>query len=579
MIPPWERIVETKKCRLSGRDFFVTDKDLEFYDKVSPIFWGVKYPIPSPALCPDERMRLLQSFVNQRHLYRRKSWLSQIELVSNFSESAKCPVYSVSEWYSDLWDPKTIVSDISFDKKMFEQCGRFFSSIPHWSLSQGNNNENCDFSNHGQANKSCYLLVTGSYNTQVHYWVFVYNSTNCIDCDYSKENEYCFESVDLQSCYKLFWSSNCSNCRDSILLAGCQNCQNCFWCWNLKWKKFHILNKEVPEEKYHQEVARFLWLSFSEQRKVTQHIRQISQASYYMNIHGYSNEDVSWDYIYNSSHVWNSFEIKGSENIKDSVSLDASKSTYDCLMSRNSEWNYYCSLVSARSSFVVFSNAIMGSSRVFCSDSCVNVTDCFACCWLHSHEHHCIFNKPYSVAEYEQLCWKIIDHMISTGEWWEFFPHELSPFGYNETVAQEYFPLTESEVKSRGWNWYNGPEKTYEASNALIPLPISDYDERAVWFEKAQKNIDTLLAGVLKCEVTGRLFKIIRQELVFYIENHLPIPTKHPDQRHKERMALRNPRELHERHCAECGVDIITTYAPERTESVVCEECYRKIVY
>ena len=36
--------------------------------------------------------------------------------------------------------------------------------------------------------------------------------------------------------------------------------------------------------------------------------------------------------------------------------------------------------------------------------------------------------------------------MKSTGEWGEFFPHEMSPFGYNETVAQEYFPMTEDEV-------------------------------------------------------------------------------------------------------------------------------------
>ena len=36
--------------------------------------------------------------------------------------------------------------------------------------------------------------------------------------------------------------------------------------------------------------------------------------------------------------------------------------------------------------------------------------------------------------------------MISTGEWGEFFPSSLSPFGYNETVAQEYFPLTREEV-------------------------------------------------------------------------------------------------------------------------------------
>gem|GEM_PF-6545051 len=31
--------------------------------------------------------------------------------------------------------------------------------------------------------------------------------------------------------------------------------------------------------------------------------------------------------------------------------------------------------------------------------------------------------------------------MMKAGEWGEFFPSSLSPFGYNETVAQEYYPM------------------------------------------------------------------------------------------------------------------------------------------
>lgn len=38
LIPFGEKIIETKKCRISGRDFFVTDKDLEFLERVSPVF-------------------------------------------------------------------------------------------------------------------------------------------------------------------------------------------------------------------------------------------------------------------------------------------------------------------------------------------------------------------------------------------------------------------------------------------------------------------------------------------------------------------------------------------------------------
>ncbi len=149
---------------------------------------------------------------------------------------------------------------------------------------------------------------------------------------------------------------------------------------------------------------------------------------------------------------------------------------------------------------------------------------------------------------------------------------------YTETVAQEYFPMTKKQVRERGWNWYDEPVKTF-GWTTYSALSISEYYEKKVWFEVAQKNIDIVLAWIIKCEVTGKPFKIIRQELAFYIENSLPIPTKHPDQRHKERMTLRNPRTLFERKCDECHKDMITTYAPDRPEKVVCEECYRKLVY
>lgn len=84
--------------------------------------------------------------------------------------------------------------------------------------------------------------------------------------------------------------------------------------------------------------------------------------------------------------------------------------------------------------------------------------------------------------------------MISTREWGEFFPHEFSPFGYNETVAQEYFPMTEGEVRTKGWNWKELQETSSYHGDFLAPLDIQKYDERLVGFDEAQKNIDTLLS-------------------------------------------------------------------------------------
>ena len=73
-------------------------------------------------------------------------------------------------------------------------------------------------------------------------------------------------------------------------------------------------------------------------------------------------------------------------------------------------------------------------------------------------KEYCILNKPYSKQEYGTLAGKIADHMISTGEWGEFFPHQYSLHDYNETLAQDFYPLTKQEVLNRGWTWRDDDE-------------------------------------------------------------------------------------------------------------------------
>ena len=90
---------------------------------------------------------------------------------------------------------------------------------------------------------------------------------------------------------------------------------------------------------------------------------------------------------------------------------------------------------------------------------------------------------------------------------------------------------------------------------------------------------DDMCAKILRCEATGKLYKIIPQELAFYRTMSLPLPRRCPDQRHKDRMAQRNPRKLWKRNCAKCGKEMETTYAPSRPEIVYCEQCYLKEMY
>jgi len=207
--------------------------------------------------------------------------------------------------------------------------------------------------------------------------------------------------------------------------------------------------------------------------------------------------------------------------------------------------------------------------NVHYSEYCFSCSDCFGCFGLRAKKH-CIFNRQYTQEDYERLVPKIIEHMKKFAEWGEFFPAASTVFGYNETAAQDYYPLTQKEVLRRGWRWKKEEDDVPKVSRTIsasqLPAHITDVP-------------DDILNWAITCKITGRPFKLVKPELELYRKLKLPVPHLHPDERHRRRMALRNPRHLWVRTCMKCGKGIETTYAPERPEIVYCEECYLKEVY
>lgn len=85
----------------------------------------------------------------------------------------------------------------------------------------------------------------------------------------------------------------------------------------------------------------------------------------------------------------------------------------------------------------------------------------FGCVGI-KHGSHTVFNIAMSQQEYDKLVPHVIDHMKSTGEWGEFFHPSISPFGYNETVGSDGYPLDRATVEKYGWRWYDIPKKERE---------------------------------------------------------------------------------------------------------------------
>ena len=68
--------------------------------------------------------------------------------------------------------------------------------------------------------------------------------------------------------------------------------------------------------------------------------------------------------------------------------------------------------------------------------------------------------------------------MKKTGEWGEFFPSSLSPFGYNETVANDFFPLSKEEATKQGFKWKEKDPTELTMEEALILIEKrKEYDK------------------------------------------------------------------------------------------------------
>ena len=234
--------------------------------------------------------------------------------------------------------------------------------------------------------------------------------------------------------------------------------------------------------------------------------------------------------------------------------------------------------------------------RVRYSMNCHNSHDLFGCIGLRNAEYS-ILNKQYSKTDYEALIKKIRDHMDATPyidakgrryPYGEFFPLEISPFAYNETLAQEYFPIDKNMAQDRGYAWKDSDVKNHAITKDASALPdaIADIPDSIV-----DEVIGCAHKGNCKDQCT-MAFRILKEDLIMHRAASLPLPRLCPNCRHFKRLEQRIPMKLWHRQCAcdykvydnivahpshqegRCPNDFETSYDPDRPEIVYCESCY-----
>ena len=222
-------------------------------------------------------------------------------------------------------------------------------------------------------------------------------------------------------------------------------------------------------------------------------------------------------------------------------------------------------------------------------DMCFGVENCFGCFGL-KKKSYCIFNKQYEKEEYLKLKEKIIEYMRKTKEWGEYFPSSLSPFAYNESMAQDYFPLTKVEALQKGFRWYERPLRDYQITLKTVDLPKNFNDIKDnITEEIIECSSQNSLADKEKYQLCTTAFKVTPLELNLYKILNLPVPEKCFPCRRQDRLNMRNPRKIWHRQCmcdknthnhlGRCPKEFETAYTPGRQEIIYCEDCYNREIY
>jgi len=566
---------KTRTCQSCKADFTIEPEDFEFYKKID---------VPEPTWCPECRMQRRMAFRNEAIMHKRKCDGTGKDIISICHPDSSYKIYDHKYWWSDEWDAMEYGRKYDFKRPFFEQLRELFFKVPQISISQDDKSVNSEYCNSTIDSKNCYLVGNCGYSENLSYGNRIMWSKDSLDLYIVENLELCYENLYCYDSYKLFFSNHCHNCVESYFLYDCRNCQNCFGCVNLRNKKYHIFNKQYTKAEYEKKLKEFnlgSYESIVKQKKNYQDmynkaIHKFAQITKAVNCTGNEIKQAK-----NCFYAFDTLKVLEDCKFANWAGYN-SRDSYDVLgLGINGELFYESVDIGLDSAKGFFTYICWSCRDIQYSINCHSCSDLFGCVGLRKKQY-CIFNKQYNKGEYFEIVKKIKKHMNDMPytdkkgrvyKYGEFFPPEMSSFSYDETIANDHFPLTQEQIKEQGFVLYDKQEPESKTTIKAEDLPdnIKDVDNSIL--------DEVIGCSNRNCEGSG-VFKIIPSELEFYKKLNIPLPRLCILCRRRGLLKQRNPLKLWHRKCMKkgCNVEFETSYAPDRPEIVYCEECYLKEV-
>ncbi len=594
-------ILERRVCRRTGQEFPIFQWDIDLLDKISPIIWDKKFPIPLPTLSPMARMRRRMMFRNERGLYSRTSSQSGKRLVSVYHSDLVKNIVLQEEIYSNDYNPLDRWQIYNPKQDFFTQYREIQQNIPRPGTININNT-NWDYNTFSSDSKNIYLCADtmrcedALYSTTIKYVKNGIDLLNVWSSDYVYE---CVSSHHLTKCIQVWYSENCYDC---WFVATCKNCTSCFLCTNISDKQNYILNKPASKEDI-VEIKKLMrteeWLQKLNAQFQALRNTEPRPASMVIN-----SENSVGSVLSNSQNAFFCFDSHDLQNCRYCIVGEFNTDAMDCTIFNPNATQVYEQVCGGYLQKSAFDVVCRQSSETYLSDFLMNCNHMLGCINMQNSDH-CILNKQYSKSEREVLAQQIIEQLQQEGKRGEFFDTTLSPFPYNDTVAMDYFPI-------RSVVWPDGKKEVVDAEGTgtvyitqdafISPAELDLWWERIPIYRRTKNyeiNIpekakvidakdlpqsiddvtDDICSFVILCEQTGRPYQITQIELNIYRALWISLPRLHHSVRHTQRIRRRAPREFTLRNCSVTGEEMLSVYPADTVYPVYSQRAFEKLLY
>lgn len=535
------------QCDKCNCQFSLSNSEVANHDKFAVLVGNETFPVPLPKYCPDCSNQIRLSWINCYALYNRPCNNCNRDVISAYKETAPYKVYCNACYLHR----ENISLDYSLEKDFFEQFNSLLHEQPLLALNNDNNDGsiNCAYTNYCGRSKNCYFIFASVENEDCYYGYSTQESKNSADTSYCVNVELCYETINCHGCYHSFYLVGCRLATDCYFSYDLNNCNHCLFSSGLRNKEYYIFNQPYTKETYEKYFAEhFQTASWKSWQKLVHQFNVWYQTVIRKNVSNRHVENCVGNDMQYCKNTSGFFMYKGIDS-RNLMSANTCTNVSDLYKGSLSELCYQS--IHLRQCYQTIASAFCAmSTNVMYSMYCHNCKNIFGCIGLQDKEY-CILNKQYSKEAYEQLVPKIIKHLESINSWGDFFTNTLSPFDYEETIANDIFPQKTKLLSD-----------TFDTTTSL---PDSSLDTSANDIKEA-----------IICNQCTKKFRHTEQELSLYQNLKVPLPRACYWCRHQSRNRRRPNLRLYQSTCKNCNAQMVTHYPPQDENVVYCEDCYLK---